>query len=97
MAYLIANIRQLYDCKNHALRQQFSGRGRRKSIETIVFAECKKGGIVVKELLSGGRRPNVSQVIAEKLFQGSGIPLTEIARHTGVSTSAISKALAATN
>jgi REP element-mobilizing transposase RayT len=84
---------------DNALRQQFSSRERTKKIETVVFAECKKGGIAVKELQAGGRRPNVSQVrkrIAEKLFKGSGIPLAEIARHTGVSTSAISKALAAT-
>lgn len=79
-----------------ALRQQYSGRERRKKIEAVLAEECEKEGIAVKELQAGGRRPNVSQVrkrIAQKLFEDHGIPLAEIARHTGVSTSAISKML----
>jgi len=80
------------------IRRQYSSLKRRKKIEEIVAAECKKEGIVVKELQAGGRRPNVSQVrkrIVKKLFESYGIPLAEIARHTGVSTSAISKTLSA--
>ena len=60
------------------------------------MAECAQQGVAVKELQSGSRRPHVSQArrrIAQNLFEGEGIALAEIARYTGVSTSAISKAL----
>ena len=77
-------------------RHQYSARDRQKKIAAVLAAECDKQGVGIKELQSGSRRPNVSQVrkqIAQKLFVCEGIPLAEIARHTGVSTSAISKAL----
>jgi len=77
-------------------RHQYAARERRKKIEAVVAAECARQGVDVKELQSGSRRPHVSQArkhIAQQLFEGEGIPLAEIARHTGVSTSAISKAL----
>ena len=80
------------------MRQQYAGRDRKKKIEAVVTAECEKEGVAVKELQAGGRRPNVSQVrkrIAKKLYERYGIPLAEIARQTGVSTSAISKIVTA--
>jgi len=78
-------------------RQQYATQQRMKTIETVVAAACKQQNITVAELLSGARRPEVTRVrkrIARKLFEDHGIPLAEIARHTGVSTSAISKTLA---
>ena len=78
------------------LRHQYSARDRMKKIAAVLAAECDKQGVGIKELQSGSRRPHLSQArrrIAQKLFEGEGIPLAEIARHTGVSTSAISKAL----
>lgn len=77
---------------------QYSVRDRKKKIAAVVAAECEQEGIAVKDLQSGGRRPAVSQVrkhIVKKLYEGYGIPLAEIARQTGVSTSAISKVVAA--
>ena len=62
------------------LRQQYSGRDRKKKIEAEVAAECEKEGVAVKELQAGGRRPNVSQVrkrIVKKLYESYGIPLAE--------------------
>ena len=82
------------------LRRQYCCRDRNKKIEEVVMAECRNGGVAVEELLSGGRRPVVSQVrrqIAFTLFESYGIPLAEIARKTGVSTSAISKTLGKTD
>ena len=80
----------------HAMRRQYSGFERKKKIVAVVMEECKKEDLAVKELQAGGRRPIVSQVrkqIVKKLFESFGIPLAEIARYTGVSTSAISKVL----
>jgi putative transposase len=57
---------------------------------------CEKENINMKELKAGGRRRRISQVrskIACELVETYGIPLAEIARQLGVSTSAISKTL----
>lgn len=81
-----------------AMRLQYSDRQRRNRIETGLMVACKKANISIKELKSGGRRREVSQVrklVAWKLYNDYGIPLAEIARHTGVSTSAISKVISA--
>jgi len=89
-------VERVIDEADIVLRQQFSDRERRKKIEAVLAAECKKEAINIRELQSGGRRLEVSQLrrrIAKKLFDHYGIPLAEIARHTGVSTSAISKTL----
>ncbi len=56
----------------------------------------QEAAIAMKELQAGGRRRGVSQArkrVARKLFSDYGIPPAEIARHNGVSTSAISKTL----
>ncbi len=52
--------------------------------------------IMMKELQAGSRRRRISQVrstIACELLEIYGMPLAEIARQLGVSTSAISKTL----
>jgi putative transposase len=79
-----------------AMRPQYSDREQRKKIELVLVAACQKADISMKELKAGSRRREVSRVrrrIAEKLFNDHGTPLAVIARHTGVSTSAISKVL----
>ncbi len=57
---------------------------------------CKKDNISVRELKGGSRRGTILQVrveIANRLVDKYGLPLAEVARQVGVSTSAISKAL----
>ena len=89
-------VERVIEEAGQAMRRQYSGLERKKKVESVVAAECKRNGVAVKELQAGGRRPVVSQVrkrIVQKLFDSYGIPLAEIARQTGVSTSAISKVL----
>lgn len=79
------------------MRRQYSGLDRRKIICSVLAEECNREGVALKELQHGSRRPIVSQVrkrIVIRLFEECGIPQAEIARQTGVSTSAISKLLA---
>lgn len=67
---------------------------RSKEIEAILREECERGRIEVKELRMGGRRgeiPRVRSEIAQRLVKEFGIPLAEVARVLGVSTSAVSK------
>jgi hypothetical protein len=57
---------------------------------------CKEGGIDGEELQSGGKRRKVCQIrakISYQLSHGMGIPFAEIARHVGVCTSAVAKAV----
>jgi REP element-mobilizing transposase RayT len=75
-------------------KYQFSEKEKRKKVEQIISDECRDDRINIKELRSGSRRHPVCRVrfrIAIKLFSEYGIPITEIARNTGVSASAVSK------
>lgn len=78
------------------LRHRFRHAERNKRIETILKEECEKGKIELEELRMGSRRWEISRVrseIAQQLVRILGMPLAEVARLLGVSTSAISKIL----
>jgi putative transposase len=63
----------------------------------IIEQECKKERISRKELESGSRRSKVSQTRAEIARRGAeeiGLSAAEIARHLGVATSSITRAIA---
>ncbi len=83
---------------NRAIRHQFKGRALSEKIKQHIIESCLEEGVNIKELKSGGRRPKVSKFrrhLAGVLVEEYGAPLAEIARHVGVSTSAISKAIKA--
>jgi hypothetical protein len=78
------------------LRYHFVGRERAEKIEQHIRELCKKEEVNIEELRSGSRRPKVSRLrrrLATDLLETHGAPLAEIARHVGVSTSAISKTI----
>jgi putative transposase len=69
---------------------------RAKEVQQLIEERCKKEGISAQELQMGSRRGLISEVrsaLALKLAQEWGLPLAEIARQLGVSTSAISQIL----
>ncbi|HDZ88683.1 MAG TPA: hypothetical protein ENH38_08720 [Nitrospirae bacterium] len=75
------------------LKIHFSG----KSITDIIKEECKKRQVSVKELKGGSRRNKVSQtraLIAYKSIEELGLSTAEIARHLGVATSTVTRAIA---
>jgi hypothetical protein len=75
-------------------------RGRKPRIERWIAEVCKKRQVSIAELRSGSRRgkmPEVRAEIARRLVQGQGLPIAEVARQVGVSTSAISKTLSRSN
>ena len=77
-------------------RYRFAPVERRQRMESILREECEKGKIEPHELRMGSRRgeiPTVRSKIAGRLARELGIPLAEVARLLGVSTSAISKIL----
>ena len=74
----------------------FEGIELKKKVEEMIQQICDQENINVLELKTGSRRRSVSRVrsqLALELVETHGIPLAEVARHVGVSTSAISKML----
>ena len=68
-----------------------------KTITMIIEEECSKGRITPEELKGGGRRRRASTLrakIAGRALDELGLSMAEIARHVGVTTSSIAKAVA---
>ena len=81
---------------DQSAKRLFSSRLRDKEVRQHIEEKCKKEGIAVRELQVGSRRgriPGIRSDLAGKLARDWGIPLAEIARQLGVSTSAISQIL----
>lgn len=76
------------------VRQQLIARKHRQDADEFIERVCLNKDINPVELRMGSRRGNLSQIRAEvayQLIEEFGLPLAEIARKLGVSTSAISK------
>ena len=88
----VADILREADTK---LRRQIKHGTKEVSVDKVIKTMCKKEGISEQELRSGGKRKKVSKVRAKISYYLSqkGIPMAEIARRAGVSTSAIAKAI----
>lgn len=77
--------------KDERLREQ-----RLREAATVIRKICQRENINPEELRAGSQRKRVSKVrgqIAVELVTGLGLPLADVARRVGVSTSGISKAL----
>ena len=78
-------------------RRQLKLKRSGKTVDKIIEEECKKAGISLNELKGGGRRRKVSTLsatIARRGLDELGLSMAEIARHVGVTTSSIAKAVA---
>ncbi|WAC08357.1 MAG: transposase [Thermodesulfobacteriota bacterium] len=78
------------------LKRQLLNKDREQVINKTIKESCAKGKIRESEVRNGGQRREASKVrgeIAYYLSQEMGIPMAEIARHLGVCTSAIAKAV----
>jgi REP element-mobilizing transposase RayT len=77
-------------------KRQLKLRRSGKTITRIIEEECAKGRISQNELKGGGRRRKISLLratIAKRGLDELGLSLAEIARHVGVTTSSIRKAV----
>jgi len=78
------------------LKYQMAGNKGRQQIGEVIERVCEEENINSHEQRMGSRRRRISQVraqIVHQLVENFGIPLAEVARQVGVSTSAISKTL----
>ncbi|MFH1757221.1 MAG: transposase [Pseudomonadota bacterium] len=77
-------------------RRQLKLRRTDKTLSKIIEEECKRGRTSGNELRGGSRRRKVSTVrarIAKRGVEELGLSMAEIARHVGVTTSSIAKAV----
>ncbi len=78
-------------------RRQLKFRRVGQRLAKIIEEECKRGRVSPNELKGGSRRRKVSSLRAKIAKQGLdelGLSMAEIARHVGVTTSSIAKAIA---
>ena len=82
------------------LRYQFPIKEDPKKIDEFIARICKNEKLSTEEIKAGGRRRAASRVraqIAIGLVKTHGVSLAEVARHLGVTTSAISRIITRTN
>jgi putative transposase len=85
-------LKEAEEKAKHQLKFRRSG----KTLAGIIQEECKKEGTTPAELKGGGRRRRISGLrakIAKRGLEELGLPFAEIARHVGVNTSSIRKAV----
>ena len=81
------------------MQRQYAARERGRRVERLIAEACKKNKVSLTELRSGSRRgaiPAVRAELSRRLVEDFGIPIAEVARQVGVSSSAVSKSLART-
>ncbi|MBI4525850.1 MAG: transposase [Deltaproteobacteria bacterium] len=77
-------------------RQRYRGRELQKRVQRLFAATSRKHKVTVQELRSGSRRGRTAQARADlirNLVKRHGLPLAEIARQVGISTSGVSRVL----
>ena len=76
------------------VKKQLPENSQQKRIVRVMQGICDTREVNIKEIISGSRRRFASdarRIIACRLVKDYGIPLSEVARHIGVSPSAVSK------
>jgi hypothetical protein len=87
--------RVLREADTRVLRQNRLKKTKRHA-ERVVAEACKKNDVSLTELRSGSRRgklPAVRVKIVQGLVESYGVPIAEVARQVGISTSGVSKIL----
>ena len=77
-------------------RREFSRGERNGEARRLLESACRKAGVSVGELRSGSRRGSLGRLrssLACEIVAKVGMPLADVARELGVSTSAVCKAL----
>jgi hypothetical protein len=85
-------LKEAEENTKHQLKLRRSGR----TLAGIIQEECRRERINPAELKGGGRRRRISDLraqIAKRGLEELGLPFAEIARHVGVNTSSIRKAV----
>ena len=79
-----------------SVRRRYWGRELQRRVHRAMGEMCQKHKVTVQELRSGSRRSRTAKARAEiiqRLVKRHGLPLAEIARQVGISTSGVSRVL----
>lgn len=91
-----AFVARLLRGADERFQEQHAGERRLRAAREAIRRVCQREQLSVEELRLGSRRRRVAQVrarLALELVTQLGLPLAEAARHLGVSTSGISRAI----
>jgi len=89
-------VRRVVSEADERVKYQFSGDERIEKAQEFINTACRKEKVNPQELRMGSRRGGISRLrsrIACHLVEQYGLPLAEVARHLGVTTSAVAKAI----
>ena len=89
-------VRRVVNEADERVKYQFRDSDRGKKAQEFIEMACRKENVSAQELRMGSRRQGVSRLrarIAFQLVEQYGLPLAEVARQLGVTTSAVSKAI----
>ena len=81
------------------MHRQNVGKRTKRHVERVIAETCRKNGVSLTELRNGSRRgklPGVRVKIVQGLVEAYGVPIAEVARQVGISTSGVSKILTRT-
>jgi len=87
-------VEQILNEADELVKRQLPENNQKNIVVALIQEICHERGVNIKELNSGSRRRFVSEarrIIACRLVREYGIPLSEVARYLGVTTSAVSK------
>ena len=79
-----------------SVRRRYWGRELKRRVQRTMGSMCRKHKVTVQELRSGSRRGKTTQARARlilRLVKEHGLPLAEIGRQVGISTSGVSRVL----
>jgi putative transposase len=89
-------VRRVVNEADERVKYQFRDSDRGKKAQEFIEMACRKENVSAQELRMGSRRQGISRLrarIAFQLVEQYGLPLAEVARRLGVTTSAVSKAI----
>jgi len=87
-------VEQILNEADELVKRQLPENSQKNRVVALIQEICHDRGVNIRELTSGSRRRFVSEarrIIACRLVREYGIPLSEVARYVGVTTSAVSK------
>jgi putative transposase len=89
-------VEKLIKEADEKIKYQVYGAQLKVKIKEVIEKSCEREGVSVNEVTSGSRRGKISEIrsrIVIGLVKELGIPLAEIGRQLGITTSSVSKIL----
>jgi putative transposase len=89
-------VEKVIEEADEKIKYQVYGANLKIKVKEIIQKTCEREGVSINEVTSGSRRGSISEIrsrIVIRLVKELGIPLAEIGRQLGITTSSVSKIL----